>query len=75
MICFTSIIDRLRRGRDDRGASAVEYGLVIAAIASLIVIAAFALGGVVSQNYEDTCVGLAGQQDPAGQCGGTEPAL
>ena len=41
--------------RDERGASAVEYGLLIAAIAAIIVLVIFALGGVVSGQYSDTC--------------------
>ena len=40
--------------RDD-GASAVEYGLLVAAIAALIVIIVFALGGVVQEVFKDTC--------------------
>ena len=41
--------------RDDRGASAVEYGLLIAGIAALIVIAVFALGPIVKEIFADTC--------------------
>ena len=41
--------------RRDEGASAVEYGLLVAAIAALIVIIVFALGNVVSEVFQDTC--------------------
>ena len=42
--------------RDEKGASAVEYGLLVAAIAGLIVIVAFALGGIVkSALFDNTC--------------------
>ena len=41
--------------RDERGASAVEYGLLIAGIAALIVIAVFALGPVVEDAFSKTC--------------------
>ena len=41
--------------RDERGASAVEYGLLIAGIAALIVVAVFALGPVVKEAFKDTC--------------------
>lgn len=41
--------------REDRGASAVEYGLLVAAIAALIVIIVFALGGLVRDVFKDTC--------------------
>ena len=38
---------RLVDRKDEKGASAVEYGLLVAAIAALIVVIVFALGGVV----------------------------
>jgi pilus assembly protein Flp/PilA len=41
--------------RKDDGASAVEYGLLVAAIAALIVIIVFALGGLVKGVFKDTC--------------------
>ena len=40
--------------RDERGASAVEYGLLIAGIAALIVVVVFAFGGVVGDIFSDT---------------------
>jgi pilus assembly protein Flp/PilA len=40
--------------RED-GASAVEYGLLVAAIAALVVIIVFALGGVIQEVFKDTC--------------------
>ena len=40
---------------DERGASAVEYGLLIAGIAALIVIIVFAFGGVLKHIFADTC--------------------
>jgi len=40
--------------RED-GASAVEYGLLVAAIAALVVIIVFALGGVVQEVFQNTC--------------------
>jgi pilus assembly protein Flp/PilA len=39
----------------DDGASAVEYGLLVAAIAALIVIIVFALGGLIRDVFQDTC--------------------
>jgi pilus assembly protein Flp/PilA len=42
--------------RDERGASAVEYGLMIAGIAAIIVVAVFALGqGVLNDLFTATC--------------------
>jgi pilus assembly protein Flp/PilA len=42
-----------RRGED--GASAVEYGLLVVAIAAVIVVIVFALGGFVRSAFGDTC--------------------
>ena len=44
----------LRRRTDD-GATAVEYGLLITAIAAVIVVIVFALGGVVADLFGGTC--------------------
>jgi pilus assembly protein Flp/PilA len=53
------MLARLRRmTRDDRGASAVEYGLLVAAIAAVIIVAVFAFGGFVSEIFADTCTNL-----------------
>ena len=41
--------------KDEQGASAVEYGLLVAAIAALIVVIVFALGGVIKEVFTDTC--------------------
>jgi pilus assembly protein Flp/PilA len=38
---------------DDRGASAVEYGLLVAGIAAVIVAAVFLLGGNVNDTLSD----------------------
>jgi len=49
----------MMRGIRDRGASAVEYGLMVAAIAAIIVLIVLALGGVVQQIFTNTCVSIA----------------
>jgi pilus assembly protein Flp/PilA len=41
--------------RNEEGASAVEYGLLVALIAAVIVLAVFALGGLVRDTFTDTC--------------------
>ena len=41
--------------RDEDGASAVEYGLLVAAIAALIVVIVFALGGIIRNVFQNTC--------------------
>ena len=41
--------------RNERGASAVEYGLLIAGIAAVIVLAVFTLGGATDAMFNHTC--------------------
>ena len=54
---------------DERGASAVEYGLLIAGIAALIVIAVFALGPIVKEAFSDTCTAIdSGNTNIAATC-------
>ncbi|MDQ1727323.1 MAG: Flp/Fap pilin component [Frankiaceae bacterium] len=48
-------IRRVTALKADDGASAVEYGLLVAAIAALIVIVVFALGGLVKNVFNKTC--------------------
>ena len=44
------------RPRNERGASAVEYGLMIAGVAALIVVIVFAFGDTIKDTlFEDTC--------------------
>ena len=52
MLAYIRKVAQVRR---DDGASAVEYGLLVAAIAALIVLVVFALGGVVKGVFKDTC--------------------
>ncbi len=51
------MIQRMRNilSKKDEGASAVEYGLLVAAIAAVIVIIVFALGGVIKEVFQNTC--------------------
>jgi pilus assembly protein Flp/PilA len=50
-----SLLEATHDRRPERGASAVEYGLLIAGIAGLIVLAVFALGPIVEEAFADTC--------------------
>ncbi len=45
--------------KDEDGASAVEYGLLVAGIAALIVLIVFAFGGVIKGIFSDTCTKVA----------------
>ena len=44
----------------ERGASAVEYGLLIAGIAALIVVIVFAFGDNLTGIFKDTCSKVSG---------------
>ena len=52
---LTKIKNSLSVTKTDDGASAVEYGLLVAAIAALIVVIVFLLGHVVSDVFQKTC--------------------
>ncbi len=48
-------IRTIQAQKNDEGASAVEYALLVAAIAALIVIIVFAFGGLISDIFSNTC--------------------
>ncbi len=50
----------LARMRDEKGASAVEYGLLVALIAAVIVLAVLTLGQTVLGAFNDTNDGFTG---------------
>ena len=58
----------LMNARNDEGASAVEYGLLVAAIAAVIVIIVFALGGVIKNVFTKTCSTVSSGASVAGSC-------
>jgi Flp pilus assembly pilin Flp len=57
----------------DRGASAVEYGLMVAAISAVIVGVVFGFGHVLDATYQKTTACIAGQGigDPFPNCPGS----
>lgn len=56
----------------DRGASAVEYGLLVAGIAAVIVAVVFLFGTFISDVFEETCNEIAGASDVGPDCTGTD---
>jgi pilus assembly protein Flp/PilA len=50
----------MTRRRSDEGASSVEYGLIVFAIAATIVVALFALGPPVYGLFDTTCSAIKG---------------
>ena len=61
---FRSIFDR----RNQDGASAVEYGLLVAGIAALVVAIVFAFGGVIKGAFDGTCKTIKGSGTAAASC-------
>jgi pilus assembly protein Flp/PilA len=61
------MIDAQKAKMDERGASAVEYGLLIAGIAALIVAIVFLFGGALSDIFSDTCESVT-QSTTAASC-------
>ena len=51
----------VHRRREENGASAVEYGLLVAAIAALIVLVVFVIGKFVKGAFDNTCDGMQGK--------------
>jgi pilus assembly protein Flp/PilA len=69
MLHFLRILLEVREARQsEQGASAVEYGLLIAGIAALIIVVVFLFGGVVLTHlFQSTCDTM-GQNIPNGSC-------
>ncbi len=49
----------------DAGATAVEYGLIVFAVAAVIAVAVFAFGGTVVSLFADSCQEIAAKVAPA----------
>jgi pilus assembly protein Flp/PilA len=64
MLDYLRIMLAARTANSERGASAVEYGLLIAGIAALIVVVVFAFGDNLKGVFETTCNSISG----AGSC-------
>lgn len=61
-VFLTAFLADYRRDEEgDRGATAVEYGLMVALIAAVIVVAVVTLGGSVRDIFTDTNTCVAGQ--------------
>jgi pilus assembly protein Flp/PilA len=58
------MLTQIRRAlRREDGATAVEYGLMVVAIAAVIVVVVFTLGKVTQSQFSVTCAHLANQSD------------
>ena len=69
MLDYARIILNARIARmDERGASAVEYGLLIAGIAALIVAIVFVFGGVIKNIFANTCGAVSSSTGTGSAC-------
>lgn len=57
------------KARSEEGASAVEYGLLVAAIAAVIVIIVFLLGGLIKGAFSKTCGAISTGGTSGASCG------
>jgi pilus assembly protein Flp/PilA len=70
MVDYLRIMLNARMAKmEERGASAVEYGLLIAGIAAVIVVAVMALGPIVKDAFTKTCTNIkSGAAALSGNC-------
>jgi pilus assembly protein Flp/PilA len=70
MVDYFRILLNARMAKmEERGASAVEYGLLIAGIAAVIVVAVMALGPIVKSAFDSTCSAIKdGAASLSGSC-------
>ncbi len=54
--------------RHDDGASAVEYGLLVAGIAALIMTVVFLLGGIIRSTFSKTCGVVSSKGNASATC-------
>jgi pilus assembly protein Flp/PilA len=59
MTTFHAVLGRFEE-RKDRGATAVEYGLLVGLIAVVIIVAVTALGGELKTMFDNVVTGLKG---------------
>ena len=75
MLAMLRSLRRPGARRGDEGASAVEYGLLVAAIAAVVVALVFALGSYVRGAFQTSCDSIANSgvksTDSSAQCGTT----
>ena len=64
----TALHSHRRNRRDESGASAVEYGLLATAVAAVIAVVVFALGGVVTDLFGHSCDVIEAQAKAGGAC-------
>jgi pilus assembly protein Flp/PilA len=62
------MLEEIAARRDEVGATSVEYGLLAVAIAAVLVVIVFALGGVVTSMFSHSCQQIQGQAATSATC-------
>ena len=65
MLDFFRNMVAMRRDRNEAGASAVEYGLLVGGIAAVVIVLVFALGGQIGGLFNTTCDSIDAQSTSA----------
>ena len=68
MLDYLRIMLAAKTTRDEEGASAVAYGLLIAGIAALIVVVVFAFGDTIQGVFDSTCSTVTTNTSAADSC-------
>ncbi|MFK4296028.1 pilus assembly protein Flp/PilA [Arthrobacter sp. GAS37] len=66
---FSNTASRIRR--DEKGATAVEYGIMVSLIAVVIIVAVTLLGGTIKDTFTNVQCSVAGKTYVAGTTAGT----
>ena len=66
------LLQRMRDNRKDEGASAVEYGLLVALIAVFIAGTVVLLGNALQSKFNEATCKVANGADAGTDCGGTD---
>ena len=65
---MTEFLRSIIHRSDEDGASAVEYGLLVAGIAALIVAIVFLFGGVIRDAFSSTCGTISSKGNSTATC-------
>ncbi len=69
MLDYLRIVMNARLAKlDERGASAVEYGLLVAGIAAVIVLVVIFLGDNIKDAFQETCNAVGNEGDTTATC-------
>lgn len=63
-----TVLIQAKSARDERGASAVEYGLLVAGIAAVIVAGVFLFGDFMRELFGTSCGTIAGEVTRRDEC-------